>query len=449
MHNSNNLSSVERKTICRIGIIPNRKIICRIFPLLCAMIFALGQNAFAQQSEKHKVVKSELQRDEMRIRFRVSTSNINPGYMNNADSLERIVAWVDRVQQDSTIDIVGVEFCGAVSPEGSVRFNHYLSNARLKALEKYVRSRVDIPEEIIVRNDHYIAWDELKELVSKSDFANKEDIIEVLNSENRSTGEQLDSRIGDLKNMDGGVTWRKLYNTFFVDLRNAYTVLITRKSQMVEFSEPVLKHTIALEPMLPLKLHMEDMSIKLGASESVSILENRYMYVKSNLVGLGLLMANLGVEFDIGSYLSFNLPIYYSAVNYFRHTIKFRTFSLQPELRFWPTKNNDGIFIGAHAGFAYYNFAFNKEWRYQDKDGKTPTLGGGLSLGYRMPLSRDNRWKLEMAVGAGVYPLCYDVFHNEYNGQLHETRKKTYFGLDNLLLGVSYRIPLRDVEPKR
>ena len=120
MHNSNNLSNVERKTICRTGIIPNRKIICRIFPLLCAMIFALGQNAFAQQSEKHKVVKSELQRDEMRIRFRVSTSNINPGYMNNADSLERIVAWVDRVQQDSTIDIVSVEFCGAVNLASNV-----------------------------------------------------------------------------------------------------------------------------------------------------------------------------------------------------------------------------------------------------------------------------------------------------------------------------------------
>ena len=449
MRNSNILSNVERRMTFWMGIIPNHTIIRRTLSLLCVMIFVLGQNALAQQSERHRVVKSELRRDEMRIRFRVSTSNINPNYMSNADSLERIVAWINRVQQDSLVDIVGVEFCGAVSPEGSVRFNHYLSNARLRALEKYVRSRVEIPEEIIVRNDHYIAWDELKELVSKSDFANKEDIIEIINSENRSSGEQLDSRISDLKNLDGGVTWRRLYNTFFVDLRNAYTVLITQKSLMAEYSEPILKHTIALEPMLPAKLHMEDMPIKLGAAESAPTIENRYMYVKSNLVGLGLLMANLGVEFDMGSYLSLNLPIYYSAINYFRHTIKFRTFSVQPELRFWPTKNNDGIFIGAHAGFAYYNFAFNKEWRYQDKDGKTPTLGGGLSLGYRMPLSRDNRWKLEMAVGAGVYPLHYDVFHNDYNGQLYETRKKIYFGLDNLLLGISYRIPLKSVEAKR
>ena len=37
----------------------------------------------------------------------------------------------------------------------------------------------------------------------------------------------------------------------------------------------------------------------------------------------------------------------------------------------------------------------------------------------------------EVALGAGVYPLHYDLFHNEPNGQLYDTRKKTRFGLDN------------------
>ena len=85
----------------------------------------------------------------------------------------------------------------------------------------------------------------------------------------------------------------------------------------------------------------------------------------------------------------------------------------------------------------------------KDKDGNTPTLGGGLSLGYRIPMSYNSRWKLEMAVGAGVYPLHYDVFHNEHNGPVYETRKKTYIGLDNILLGISYRIPFKKAQSKK
>lgn len=422
-------------------------VIARVLSLLCLLVFVCGQEAFAQQSTNKKIITTETRRDEMHIRFVVAKSNINPSYMNNADSLNRIIEWVDKMQRDSMIQLVSVEFCGAVSPEGSVRFNHYLSNARLKALEKYVRSRIDIPEELIVRNDHYIAWDELEDMVIKSDLENKEEILKILRSENRSTGEELDSRIGDLKKMDNGVTWMKLYKMFFIHMRNAYTVLVTRERFEADIFEPILKATI--EPEFDMHSTLPPISISKPLATHIAAPEMRYMYVKSNLAGLGLLMANLGVEFDMGRYFSFSLPVYYSAVNYFVHTLKFRTFAVQPELRFWPTKNNDGLFIGAHMGFAYYNFAFNGDWRYQDRNGTTPTLGGGLSVGYRTSISRNDRWKLEIAAGAGIYPLHYDVFHNEYNGQLYDTRKKTYFGLDNLQIGISYRIPMKEVQPKK
>jgi hypothetical protein len=363
--------------------------------------------------------------------------------MNNADSLKRIVEWVDEAKRNKMLDLVSVEFCGAVSPEGSVRFNRWLSNARLEALEKYVRNLIEIPEDIIVRNDHYIAWSELDEMVSNSDMPNKDAILSIIRSENISTGEQLDSRIGALKQLDNEVTWWKLYHTYFKHMRNAYTVLVTQKSDYAleyeKMMQPISPYVDFSQPMPILPIMLVN-----PAPEP----DKRYMYIKTNLVGLGMLMANLGVEFDMGNKFSFVLPVYYSAVNYFKQTLKFRTFAVQPELRYWLKDNKDGFFVGAHAGFAYYNFAFDGKWRYQDKDGKTPTLGGGLSAGYRMPISKDENWKLEFALGAGIYPLHYDVFHNEYNGQLYDTRKKTYFGLDNVMIGISYRIPVKKIQPK-
>lgn len=415
--------------------------------IVVALLFAVNDLS-AQRVLERRTYSTEVKRDQMHIRYRVAKSYIDPSYMNNADSLAHIVEWIESVQRDTTVEIVSVEFCGAVSPEGSVRFNRWLSNARLETLERYVRSRIDIPEEIIVRNDHYIAWGELYDMVEQSDYENKDEILAIISSENRSTGEVLDSRIGDLKRMDNGVTWRKLFRDYFIHMRNAYTVLVTRKRvENVEYmpqSEPM-----SVRPLGFPAPDIECESESLLSTVTNIMPEKRYLYVKTNLTGLALLQANIGVEFDMGRYLSFYLPISYSALDYFSPTTKFRQFALQPELRVWPLKNQDKLFIGAHLGFAYYNYAFNGDYRYQDRDGKHPTLGGGLSLGYRLPISRNKDWKLEFALGVGVYPLDYDLFVNEVNGPLFDSRKKTYIGIDNVLIGISYRIPMKTTYPKK
>ena len=409
--------------------------------LAATMIFAVSPFMSAQE------MKSGMKREEMHVRYVVAKAELERNYMNNAPVLDRIVEWAEDIKKDTMVNILSVEFCGAVSPEGSVPFNHWLSAARMNTLEEYVRERVDIPEELIVRNNHYIAWDELKVMVQESDLPNKDEVMSVLNRENTSVGNNLDSRIAALKALDDGKTWDIIFNRYFIHMRNAYMVIVTEKSE--KFYEHRMRNMVAAMPSLSTVARSQSEPAKLlpvVASDSSAPVDTCYMYVKTNLVGLGMLMGNLGVEFDLGRYLSLSIPVYYSALDYFSPTVKFRTFAAQPELRVWPMTNEDGLFIGAHAGFAYYNFAFGGDWRYQDHDGTSPTLGGGLSLGFRLPISRSKNWKLEFSVGAGVYPLYYDVFHNMKNieeGQLFDTRSKTYIGLDNINIGISYRIPMK------
>ena len=383
-----------------------------------------------------------LKREEMHIRFVVAKSDINKDYMDNEAVLNHIVEWADKIKKDSTVNIVSVEFCGAVSPEGGVQFNHWLSLARLTALEKYVRSRVDIPEELITRSDHYIAWNELKVMIQESDLSNKAEILDILNRENTSTGNDLDSRIGALKAMDGGKTWRTIFNRYFVHMRNAYMVIVTERNEKYYIPEVSHPDTLRAEQM-----HRPGIRKDSSVVQTPQPADTMNMYVKTNVAGLGLLMANAGVEFDLGRYLSVNIPVYYSAVDYFVPTVKFRILSTQPELRVWPMTNRKGLYLGAHMGFAYYNFAFNGDWRYQDHDGKSPTLGGGLSVGYRLPITKSKKWNLEFGLGAGIYPLHYDVFYNlndVRDGLLYETRTSTYIGLDNIHIGISYRIPMNN-----
>ena len=173
----------------------------------------------------------------------------------------------------------------------------------------------------------------------------------------------------------------------------------------------------------------------------------RQLHVKTNALGLGLAIANVAVEVDICKHLSFTLPVYYSAWDYFKPTIKFRTLGTQPEFRYWFHPDNEGWFLGAHFGIAYYNIAWNGDYRYHSHNRKTPAMGGGLAAGYRTHLSKNKRWKMEFSLGGGVYQLEYDKFHNTpvtKDGLMVESSvKKTYWGLDQAAISLSYTFNLK------
>ena len=171
----------------------------------------------------------------------------------------------------------------------------------------------------------------------------------------------------------------------------------------------------------------------------------RSLHIKTNMLGLGLAIANIAIEVDLSRHWSFTLPVYYSAWDYFNSRTKFRTLAFQPEFRYWPSasERNNGLFMGAHFGLAYYNIATNGKYRYQDYQRETPAIGGGVSIGYRLPISRSNRWHMEFSVGAGAYSLHYDKFHNTASvndGLMITSNKKRYIGIDQAALSFSYML---------
>jgi hypothetical protein len=171
------------------------------------------------------------------------------------------------------------------------------------------------------------------------------------------------------------------------------------------------------------------------------------IYLKTNLLSWGAAVVNASVEVDLASHWSLSLPAGYSAWNYLKSTYKFRTLAVQPEVRYWISGDNEGIFVGAHAGVGSYNFAFDGQYRYQDHDRRNPAVGGGLSVGYRMPVTYDGRWYMEFSLGAGVYHLYYDVFRNTpvtRQGLLVDTVRKTYWGLDQASITFCYRFDLKN-----
>ena len=169
---------------------------------------------------------------------------------------------------------------------------------------------------------------------------------------------------------------------------------------------------------------------------------NVAVVLKVNTLTLPLLVANIGVEIQPLDHWSLNLPVYYSGLDWFSETVKFRTLGFQPEVRYWLRPDLHGLFFNVHATFAYYNIAWGGEYRYQDHARKTPIFGGGLGIGYKTNLSDDGTspWGIEFGIGGGVLPLHYDYYYNIHNGRLAGEGTRTYWGIDQAFVSFTYRI---------
>ena len=163
----------------------------------------------------------------------------------------------------------------------------------------------------------------------------------------------------------------------------------------------------------------------------------RYLGVKTNLAAWAGTIMNVAADVQVARHWSVELPVlwcpwYVSD----KHAVK--TFTLQPEARYWLSKPGKGHFFGVHAHVGWFNVKWNRD-RYQDTD--RPLLGAGISYGYLLPFNE--HWAGEFTLGAGYANMRYDTYYNMNNGARIDTRTKNYWGITRVGLSVVYRFNLK------
>lgn len=400
-------------------------------------------------------IHAQTEQTEICIDFRVNSKTIDSTYMDNAARLDEIMHLLDELRRDSSLSISRITFSGVASPEGNSQINQRLATGRMEALEDYVRSHISLPDSLVVfHDDHYIPWQYLEsQVLSSTDIPHKQEVLDILRLPRSYVpyqgGTTIDSRVVALQKLAGGSVWSLLKRRFFNKMRNACVVMVTLKKEAKPeplpepMPEPVEPEPLPVDtPAVSEEMVPEDVIVYYTDSEPEEDGWTRRLHVKTNAVGWGLLIANAAVEVDLAKHWSATLPVYYSAVNYFKSDVKLRTLCFQPEVRYWLDENHRGWFGGVHFGLAWFNYAKGEDWRYQDHNGNTPLWGGGISAGYRMPIFGNDRWWLECSLGTGVYKLHYDIFHNEYDGPHVDVEKKTFFGIDQVNVSLAYRFNL-------
>ena len=384
-------------------------------------------------------IRLNKQYEDIEVHFRFDKYNIDLNYMGNEISFKRFAHKIDSIGISKIDSIVIIS---QSSPEGTYEHNRKLSINRANTMRKYIlENHPELQGRLKVHPDGE-SWERLREYVNKDTLLKKasiEKIVSIIDADINIAAKKL--RISKLSE------YRYIYKTYYPRIRNSafciayFSEIIPAKK---EWEPAFIIGKVEIEPVveviLPDTIHIAPIAIP-----EMEVWTPR-LHLKTNAIGLGMAIANVAAEVDLAKHYSFTLPVYYSAWNYFKSTIKFRTFAVQPELRYWLSEENDGFFGGVHFGLAYYNFAFDGDYRYQDHNRETPAIGGGVSIGYRLPISQNNRWRVEFSLGAGVYSNHYDKFHNTprtKDGQMIESIKKTYWGIDQAAVSFSYSFDLK------
>ena len=375
---------------------------------------------------------------DIEIHFKLDNSELDLDYMGNAASFRRFAAFIDSV---GVAHIDSVVIMSQSSPEGYYGRNMKLSEERANAMRKYLlEAHPDLSGRLYVSPDGE-SWGRLREYVENDTViksGEKEKVLSIIDAD-----VNLETKKWRMKQRP---VYEYLYKKYYPLIRNSkFHILYFTYSEAPKAEPVAVSDTVVPQPEPADTVVAEPPVVETDAWVP-------RLHIKTNAVGLGMGIANLAVEVDLARHWSFTLPVYYSAWNYFKETLKFRTFAIQPEVRYWPSRENTGLFAGAHFGWGYYNFAFGGEYRYQDRSAKTPAIGGGLSLGYRLPLSKNRKWNMEIAIGAGCYSLHYDKFHNTAStkeGLLVESARETYWGIDQAALTFSYAFDLKKKGGKR
>ena len=408
----------------------------RIHTLLTAIALTASLLAAAQ----------EVRRDSVQIFFPQGKAEFDPFFEGNGQRLLEFINEAKRVQRAPEQGLVRLMVIACASPEGTREINERLAYRRATSISEYLHSHLEFDENLFEMDYARIDWDLFAKLVrADAQVPSRDKVMEMIGAQDL---EGL--RAAGLRS-----AWNYLLKNIFPQMRATLAVL--EYTHQVAAPEPPAvepaaepepepakptQPVVAAPPVYRPLPELPDDDEELDFSEEMGT----GLWLKTNIPALVGLEANAALEVALGYRVSFSLPLYYSALDWFRPTVKFRILATQPQLRFWVHDGFYGPFADIHGSFGWYNFALpGSDWRFQDREACHPAYGGGVGLGWRFRLDshRDDRWGLEIGLGGGYLHLDYDVFYNVENGRYSHSEVRDYWGLDHVSVSLTYRLGRR------
>ncbi len=396
------------------------------------------------------LASAQVQRDSVKVYFRQGQSVFEPFFNGNVRRLNDFTNRAKALQRDTLVQLERVMVIASASPEGAAEVNERLAYNRAQNIANYLHQNFTFDQNAFEVYFNDLDWDLFQRLV-------EEDHYVPMRWELLSLIRERDLKRIKVERFQRA--WDYLLDNIFPEMRSTLVVFEYKTAEMraADAAKAPAEAEAAAEARRQEELRRQqeqevrgytppplpdddetDFSLDLSEGDA----HPWSWYVKTNLLPWFLLDANLGFEFEMGRHLSLSIPVYYSALDWFNVQTKFRVAGTQPELRLWFRDDFSGPFLAAHGTLAWYNIALQgQDFRFQDRDGKTPAYGAGLNFGWKFHLDRRgaDRLGLEFSVGGGWLHLDYDTFYNVENGRYSASGVKEYYGLDHASVALTYR----------
>lgn len=187
------------------------------------MLLHLGK---AVGKEKQAHVEKFVERNKpgsLIIYYRQNKTDIDPGYKNNSVWLERLVESVTAIEASENSRVERVVIAGFASPEGTPEHNDMLAWERARTVKSIILEETSLKEEKIRVFNGSEDWLGLRSMVETSILSNreKEEVFRIIDTFPREEGSAKDGRLGELMRLNGGRTYKYMYDNLFPELRNA------------------------------------------------------------------------------------------------------------------------------------------------------------------------------------------------------------------------------------
>ena len=397
------------------------------------------------------LASAQVERDSVKVYFRQGQSQFEPFYEGNARRLTDFMNKAKILQRDTLVTLDRVRVVATASPEGAAEVNERLAYNRAQRIAEYLHQNLSFDQNSFEVYFNDLDWDLFERLVEADHYVPQRwEILSLIRDRDlkrikverfqRAWDYMLDNIFPEMR------TTLVVFEYKTAEMREAEARAAAEKAQAEAEAERLRQEELRRQeeqqtvrtytpPPLP-DDDEDDFDLDLSEAHPWS------WYLKTNFLPWALLDANLGVEFEMGRHLSLSIPVFYTALDWFNVQTKFRLVGTQPELRLWFRDDFSGPFLAAHGTFGYYNVAVpNREFRIQDRDGRTPAYGAGLNIGWKFRLDRKraDRLGLELSFGGGWLHLDYDRFYNVENGRYADSQVKDYFGPDHASVALTYR----------
>lgn len=358
--------------------------------------------------------------DSIEIGFRQSRINIDAKFDNNGVKLDSIFRKLSADSAGFTSrSLRSVKVFGAASPEGSVRFNNYLSRKRAEAIADIFRKRGLINDSTVSYSFLGRDWQGLRrEVLADSVTPSRAEVITLLN-EIIEKPQSVKHPLNALKAIDGGTPYIYLYKKLFPALRRSRLIL-TYNEQLTPLPPTLtsFKYTQILSAPEP------------RISQPVKTKKPFYMAIKTNMLYDAALLPNIGAEFYVGKNWSVYADWMYGWWDKDSSHYYWRAYGGNIGLRRWFGAEADrkpltGHHLGAFGGIVTFDFEL----------GGKGYMGGiphgtlwdrccwlaGLEYGYSLPVTR--RLNIDFSLALGY--LHGKLLHYVPNRNFYQWQKTT------------------------